>query len=107
MTTAIEFACKFAEGCHRVAACAPGCGSVTAPLPVNDHGGYCPACGRGDCSPDIPTYTAMAATIARVRAECDRLEAAVKATPQDPDFDGAYLTPIKHIRAAMTGEDPS
>lgn len=39
--------------------------------------------------------------LARVRAECDRLEAAVRAHPQTPDFDGAYLAAIRHIRGAL------
>jgi hypothetical protein len=41
------------------------------------------------------------ATVTRVSAECDRIEAAVHANPQDPDFDGAYLAAIKHIRTAL------
>lgn len=44
---------------------------------------------------------AAEAAVARVSAECDRIEAAVHANPQDPDFDGAYLTAIKHIRTAL------
>lgn len=41
------------------------------------------------------------AALARVEAECDRIEAAVRANPQDPDFDGAYLAAIGHIRNAL------
>lgn len=48
---------------------------------------------------------ATAATISRVEAECDRIEAAVRANPTNPDFDGAYLASIKHIRRALSGED--
>lgn len=43
--------------------------------------------------------------LARVEAECDRIEAAVRANPTSPDFDGAYLAAIKHIRRALTGEE--
>ena len=43
----------------------------------------------------------LTATVARVRAECDRIEAAVRANPQDPDFDGAYLAAIGHVRNAL------
>lgn len=45
------------------------------------------------------------ATIARVRAECDRIEAAVRANPTNPDFDGAYLAAIGHIRAALDQQE--
>ena len=41
------------------------------------------------------------AAVERVRAECDRIEAAVRARPTAPDFDGAYLAAIGHIRAAL------
>lgn len=41
------------------------------------------------------------AAVARVEAECDRIEAAVRANPQDPDFDGAYLAAIGHVRNAL------
>jgi hypothetical protein len=44
---------------------------------------------------------AAEAAVARVSAECGRIEAAVHANPQDPDFDGAYLAAIKHIRTAL------
>jgi hypothetical protein len=44
---------------------------------------------------------------ARVDAECDRIEAAVRANPTNPDFDGAYLACVKHIRAALAGEEAS
>ena len=46
--------------------------------------------------PDPPASAALV----RVLRECDRIERAVRATPQDPDFDGAYLAAIKHIREA-------
>jgi hypothetical protein len=46
------------------------------------------------------------ATTARVYAECDRIEAAVRTNPTAPDFDGAYLTCLKHIRAALTRPEP-
>lgn len=48
---------------------------------------------------------AAQATVARVGAECDRIEAAVRANPQDRDFDGAYLAALKHIRSALAGEE--
>ncbi|MFE2140228.1 hypothetical protein ACFXA3_00410 [Streptomyces sp. NPDC059456] len=37
----------------------------------------------------------------RVRAELDRIEAAVRDNPTNPDFDGAYLAALRHIRAAL------
>lgn len=56
--------------------------------------------------PDPPAATALV----RVLRECDRIERSVRATPQDPDFDGACLAAIKHIREAAKGapeaEDP-
>lgn len=45
------------------------------------------------------------ATVERVRAECDRIEAAVRAQPTAPDFDGAYLAAIRHIRNALNRTD--
>lgn len=39
--------------------------------------------------------------VERVSAECARIEAAVRANPTDPDFDGAYLAAVKHIRTAL------
>jgi DNA repair ATPase RecN len=54
------------------------------------------------------TKSELAATqalIARAQAECDRIEAAVRANPTSPDFDGAYLAAIRHIRAALAGEE--
>ncbi|MFD7609680.1 hypothetical protein [Streptomyces sp. NPDC059828] len=41
----------------------------------------------------------------RVRAECDRIEAAVRANPTSPDFDGAYLAAIGHIRRALNPQE--
>jgi len=41
------------------------------------------------------------AALVRVLRECDRIERAVRDMPQDPDFDGAYLAAIKHIREAI------
>jgi hypothetical protein len=38
-----------------------------------------------------------------VRAECDRIETAVRANPKSPDFDGAYLSCLRHIRAVLDG----
>jgi hypothetical protein len=49
--------------------------------------------------PEPPAATALV----RVLKECDRLERAVRNTPQDRDFDGAYLAAIKHIRNAAKG----
>lgn len=48
----------------------------------------------------VRALTEAQATVARVRAECDRIEAAVNDMPQDPDFDGACL---RWIRAALDG----
>jgi hypothetical protein len=45
--------------------------------------------------------TKARAAIERVRSECDRIEAAVRANPTGPDFDGAYLAAIRHIRDAL------
>jgi len=45
------------------------------------------------------------AALERVRAECDRIEAAVRARPTAPDFDGAYLAAIGHIRAALNPQE--
>jgi hypothetical protein len=49
--------------------------------------------------PEPPAATALV----RVLKECDRLERAVRNTPQDRDFDGAYLAAVKHIRNAAKG----
>lgn len=50
------------------------------------------------------------AALVRVLSECDRIERAVRANPTSPDFDGAYLAAIKHIREAAgpvpPGTDP-
>jgi hypothetical protein len=48
--------------------------------------------------PEPPAATALV----RVLRECDRIERAVRCNPQGPDFDGAYLAAIGHIRAAAT-----
>lgn len=42
------------------------------------------------------------AALVRVLRECDRIERAVRANPTSPDFDGAYLACIKHIREAAS-----
>jgi hypothetical protein len=48
------------------------------------------------------------AVLARVRAECDRIEAAVRANATDPDLAGGYLTCLRHVRAALDpAEDPT
>jgi hypothetical protein len=47
--------------------------------------------------PEPPAATA----VIRALRECDRIEAAVHANPQHPDFDGAYLACIGHIRTAL------
>ncbi|MEU7338665.1 hypothetical protein [Streptomyces sp. NPDC007074] len=46
--------------------------------------------------PEPPAATALV----RVLKECDRLERAVKGNPANPDFDGAYLACLRHIRQA-------
>ncbi|MER5461635.1 hypothetical protein ABT010_13295 [Streptomyces sp. NPDC002668] len=89
---------------------------LNAPLTMELHDG-----------PDVPTvpnpehaalkraHIALAeqagkdqAAIARVHAECERIEAAVRANPQGPDFDGAYLAALRHIRVALEQpQDPS
>lgn len=78
--------------------------------PTTPAPGYCPHCGRGDCAPtaddwlrQVERASKAEAAVARVRAECDRIEAAVRANPQDPDFDGAYLACLRHVRAALDG----
>lgn len=43
-------------------------------------------------------------TLDRVRAECDRIEAAVRDNPTSPDLTGGYLACLRHIRAAL--DDP-
>ncbi|MHA6764749.1 hypothetical protein [Streptacidiphilus sp. PAMC 29251] len=45
------------------------------------------------------------ATISRVRAECDRIEAAVRDNPQDHAFDAGYLASLKWIRHALDGTE--
>lgn len=47
------------------------------------------------------------AAVERVSTECDRIEAAVRANPQAPDFDGAYLAAIGHIRTALDEPAPA
>ena len=46
--------------------------------------------------PEPPAATALV----RVLDECDRIERAVRGNPQSPDFDGAYLACLRHIRKA-------
>jgi hypothetical protein len=41
------------------------------------------------------------AAIERVRAECDRIEAAVRDNPTSPDLAGGYLACLRHVRAAL------
>jgi hypothetical protein len=53
------------------------------------------------CANSEAAATKAQVTLERVRSECDRIEAAVRATPTSPDFDGAYLAAIGHIRAAL------
>lgn len=68
-------------------------------------GRACELCGDYATGP-CPVCSPLAvAALARVQAECNRIEAAVRANPTSPDFDGAYLTAIKHIRRALTGEE--
>jgi hypothetical protein len=47
------------------------------------------------------------AALNRVRAECDRIEAAVRDNPTGPDFDGAYLAGLRHIRSALDEPGPA
>lgn len=42
-----------------------------------------------------------AAAIERVRAECDRIEAAVTDNPTSPDLAGGYIACLRHILAAL------
>ncbi|MFE0039408.1 hypothetical protein [Streptomyces sp. NPDC059015] len=67
-------------------------------IPSRHHRGEADAVLR---VPVIAEALGAAAAVARVRAECDRIEAAVRANPQSPDFDGAYLAAIGHIRRAL------
>lgn len=46
------------------------------------------------------------AAIERVRAECDRIEAAVHDSPTSPDLAGGYLACLRHIRAALAPQEP-
>ncbi|MEU2426930.1 hypothetical protein ABZ619_38960 [Streptomyces sp. NPDC007851] len=46
------------------------------------------------------------AALVRVLAECDRIERSVKDCPTNPDFDGAYLAALGHIRRAVVGPQP-
>lgn len=46
--------------------------------------------------PEPPAATALV----RVLRECDRIERSVRANPTNPDFDGAYLACLRHIREA-------
>lgn len=48
--------------------------------------------------PEPPAATALV----RVLKECDRIEREVRANPQGPDFDGAYLACLRHIREAAS-----
>jgi hypothetical protein len=50
--------------------------------------------------PEPPAATALV----RVLRECDRLERAVRNNPTSPEFDGAYLTAVRHIREAAAGQ---
>jgi hypothetical protein len=52
--------------------------------------------------PEPPAATALV----RVLRECDRLERAVRNNPTNPDFDGAYLAAVRHVREAAAGERP-
>lgn len=72
--------------------------------------GYCPHCGRGDCSPTADQWLEQRqradraeAAIARVRAECDRIESAVNDNPTNGDLAGGFLACLRHIRAALDG----
>ena len=51
----------------------------------------------------LRALTEAQSAVARVQLECDRIEAAAHANPQDPDFDGAYLACLRWIRAALDG----
>lgn len=55
-------------------------------------------------APEPPAATALV----RVLKECDRIERAVKGSPTSPDFDGAYLACLRHIRqaAGVVPQDP-
>ncbi|KPC91158.1 hypothetical protein ADL27_31855, partial [Streptomyces sp. NRRL F-6602] len=46
--------------------------------------------------PEPPAATALV----RVLRECDRIERTVRVNPTSPDFDGAYLACLRHIREA-------
>lgn len=61
--------------------------------------------GEADAVLRVPAIAEALTAVERVRAECDRIEAAVRANPQDPDFDGAYLAAIGHIRAALEPQE--
>ncbi|MEU0659583.1 hypothetical protein [Streptomyces lavendulocolor] len=127
-----------ADAAMRVPAFAEALAAVAALREIDR--GYCPHCGRGDCSPTAAQWLqerqradraeadlaearnalamqkgvsadlrvesrARGDKLDRVRAECERIEAAVRANPHDPDFDGAYLAAIGHIRAALDQQE--
>jgi hypothetical protein len=52
--------------------------------------------------PEPPATKALV----NVLRECDRIEHAVRANPATPDFDGAYLACIGHIRKAAGAIPP-
>lgn len=68
-------------------------------------GRACPLCSDYVTGPCPECAAGAIAAVVRARAECDRIEAAVRTNPTAPDFDGAYLAALKHIRAALTGEE--
>jgi hypothetical protein len=70
-------------------------------------GRSCDLCGDYVTGPCPECAPAAIATIVRVQAECDRIEQAVRGNPTHPDFDGAYLASVGHIRRALSGEEAS
>ncbi|MFF7880998.1 hypothetical protein ACH40F_08030 [Streptomyces sp. NPDC020794] len=75
--------------------------ALTLRLDFGEEQAWCKICRRvwegrsHQCESDAEQ------TVTRVRNECDRLEAAVRDNPTAPDFDGAYLTAIRHVRTAL------
>lgn len=74
---------------------------------------YCPACGRGDCSPSADQWYEQKqradraeAAIERARAECDRLDSARDRLDADCEsFGDGYADAAARIRAALNPQE--
>lgn len=72
-----------------------------------DHAKRVARSAARDASEALTRLLVTDATVERVRAECDRIETAVRANPTNPDFDGAYLAAIGHICRALIPTCPT